>query len=702
MLLNIIDDIEPDGPQQPARATPNPGGKEASSNMGKVAALEEMLKMALTDPEPPAPASLRTTLMSRDHPDCRMQLESLGELRHHTAHFTRERGESRDHVPRDEMAARVTAGLLSLTSKEVVSIQLLAIQILWALSADSDGAGEIARRGGLRFLLQLLREGGAPTNDHRLYALDALQSFAANEPRHFVDANGVKTLMDVMRFGEKHVQLKVALCLRNLVLPDAADVIPFGALVEFRPSMGSENEGPSAASAVDTGDEGKSESEEGREGSNTGARDTWPGLLAILQSCGILFELVNGAPKYANHSDHGAQAADSAQMKTGWEHLRPQPGEPGEKSLWRVEGVPGELGAAANGAKSLGFVPSLLFVAYRFGFDRGSETLLLRLVREAVQVGWEVTVFAIEVKQEGLGAFKGFPGVRITTDANVFGEGFFDLLCIHQCDMLAQSSAGQHDSTPLRLLVIPTNTTAGIAGLRKASRIGVLRDDSLVHVGVAARSKCGVRTMESGPPPILHPLGVSVDLRAMPSVDMLLDGLRRQCKGMVRLTLLVTETRDFPLGAADFLVLTVTQAGKLVFRSEPKHVGSCNLEAWYSWESEEISLSSLFDCDSDAVVVSVLGITDQKTLFGPTRRRSAASSASDSFRCASSAGPPRVPAYSSGAIETLLASASSTIQALRTQPAGRVLQLKLVHAGEFFGKKVFPAPFAFFAFCCMC
>ena len=246
MLLNIIDDIEPDGSQQPPRATPSQGGKAASSKMGKSAALEEMLKMALTDPEPLAPASLRATLMSRDLPDRRVQLESLGELRHHTAHVTREKGESHDHVPRDEMAARVTAGLLRLTSKEVVSIQLLAIQILWALSADSDGAGEIARRGGLRFLLQLLREGGAPTNDHRLYALDALQSFAANEPRHFVDANGVKTLMDVMRFGEKHVQIKVALCLRNLVLPDAADIIPFGALVEFRSPMSSENESPSA------------------------------------------------------------------------------------------------------------------------------------------------------------------------------------------------------------------------------------------------------------------------------------------------------------------------------------------------------------------------------------------------------------------------------------------------------------------------
>ena len=49
-------------------------------------------------------------------------------------------------MPRDQMAERVTAQLLSLINKEIVPIQLLAIKILWALSTDSPAAKEISSK----------------------------------------------------------------------------------------------------------------------------------------------------------------------------------------------------------------------------------------------------------------------------------------------------------------------------------------------------------------------------------------------------------------------------------------------------------------------------------------------------------------------------------------------------------------------------
>ena len=169
------------------------------------------------------------------------------------------------YVPRDRMAERVTTQLLSLTSKEVVPIQLLAIQILWALSTDTPAAKEIADKGGLRYLLRLLKEGSSPTNDHRILALNALQSFATSDPAQLIQKGGVEILMNVSRFGDRHVQIKVALCLRNLLLKDAVDVIPFGTLLEVRPVLSS------ASSKMSPGlDEDPK--------TKATKKDTWPGV----------------------------------------------------------------------------------------------------------------------------------------------------------------------------------------------------------------------------------------------------------------------------------------------------------------------------------------------------------------------------------------------------------------------------------------
>eukprot|EP00961_Rhodomonas_salina_P002489 34671-Rhodomonas_salina.2 len=106
----------------------------------------------------------------------------------------------------------------SIASLVQVPFQLLAIKILWALSADFDAChliglaanpmscspisnakaqvqnkaplrhirfhtfdgkrltgfvGELANAGGVARLLNLLKEGGSPTNDHRMLSLDA-------------------------------------------------------------------------------------------------------------------------------------------------------------------------------------------------------------------------------------------------------------------------------------------------------------------------------------------------------------------------------------------------------------------------------------------------------------------------------------------------------------------------------------------------
>jgi hypothetical protein len=70
------------------------------------------------------------------------------------------------------------------------------------------------------------------------------------------------------------------------------------------------------------------------------------------------------------------------QTGESWHRLRPQSGGRGSEALWRVEGAPVDDSDLASE-----FVPSILVVAYRFGFEQGSEKLLLRLVKDAVLAG---------------------------------------------------------------------------------------------------------------------------------------------------------------------------------------------------------------------------------------------------------------------------------------------------------------------------
>jgi hypothetical protein len=289
----------------------------------------------------------------------------------------------------------------------------------------------------------------------------------------------------------------------------------------------------------------------------------------------------------------------------------------GVKALWRVEGVAGSNGQSKSDA---GFVPSILFVAYRFGFEQGSEKLLLRLVREAIGIGWRVTVFAISLKK--VPALEGVPDVTITSDAKVLDRaGAFDLMCIHVCDMRLLNPGTQQ--FPLRFLICPTNSTAGIAGLRKPSRMANngVHDPSINHLGVQQRSKSGCCTMHDGPPPLIRPAGVQVDLVPMPSASNLLDELRGKFKGMIKIHLFVEHIQNYPFAASEMVMLTVAIAGEEIFRSTMHPLDPSFAEAW----DEEISCQSLLEGDGQAVVFTVVGL-EQRASSAATSRPSTSAS----------------------------------------------------------------------------
>jgi len=192
-LFTLLDAVTDYAPLSGEDHTSPPRGNKPKQKMDKTTALIEMLKMALQDPEPDTGNS-----HAGEHSPCASPTGSL----HGTQRRTRDVARTRA-----VMAARVTTQLVSLTQKELLEVQLLCIKILWALSVDKAAAKEIAKGGGLRYLLRLLHEGGSPTNDHRLMSLDALQSFATSNAAQFIAAGGVKVLMNVARFGDRHVQV---------------------------------------------------------------------------------------------------------------------------------------------------------------------------------------------------------------------------------------------------------------------------------------------------------------------------------------------------------------------------------------------------------------------------------------------------------------------------------------------------------------
>ena len=295
------------------------------------------------------------------------------------------------------------------------------------------------------------------------------------------------------------------------------------------------------------------------------------------------------------------------------------------KALWRVEGVAGSsTGESTADAK---FTPSILFVAYRFGFEQGSEKLLLHLVRDAVSTGWRVTVFGISLKKvpkvPHLPALEDLPNVTITSDAQVLASpGAFDLMCIHVCDMKLLNSG--LEQFPLRFFICPTNSTAGIAGLRTPTRIAnqEVHDQSIHHLGVHQRSKSGVVTMHNGPPPLVRPPGVQVDLIPMPTASNLLDELRGKFQGMMNIHLLVEHIQNYPLAGSEMVMLSVAINGQEIFRSNMRKLDPSFVEGW----DEEIQCESLFEGDGQAVVFTVVGLEQRTSTAADSSRPSTSAS----------------------------------------------------------------------------
>ena len=264
-------------------------------------------------------------------------------------------------------------------------------------------------------------------------------------------------------------------------------------------------------------------------------------------------------------------------------------------------------GEGENKTHSHGFVPSILIVAYRFGWEQGSEKLLLRLVKDAAHVGWHITVFAVSLqKGPGLEALRTL-GVHISTDAAVLDQpGAFDLVCIHVCDMRLMHSAAGVQEFPLRFLICPTNSTAGIAGLRKPSQtaLGSRHDASIQHLGVQRRSKSGCATMHDGPPTLLHPRGVTVDLVPMPCATYLLDELRGEFKGVIKIHLVVHSAQDYPLHNSQMVMLKVKLSGQEIMRSEARPVDATFAEEW----DAEINCESTLEGDADLLVLTIVGL----------------------------------------------------------------------------------------------
>ena len=202
-LFTLLDAVTDYAPLSGEDHTSPPRGSKPKQKMDKTTALIEMLKMALQDPEPDT-----GNLHAGECSPSASKLGSPTQLSSPTGSLHGTQWRTRDVArTRAVMAARVTTQLVSLTQKELLEVQLLCIKILWALSVDKAAAKEIAKGGGLRYLLRLLHEGGSPTNDHRLMSLDALQSFATSNAAQFIAAGGVKVLMNVARFGDRHVQV---------------------------------------------------------------------------------------------------------------------------------------------------------------------------------------------------------------------------------------------------------------------------------------------------------------------------------------------------------------------------------------------------------------------------------------------------------------------------------------------------------------
>ena len=118
--------------------------------------------------------------------------------------------------------------------------------------------------------------------------------------------------------------------------------------------------------------------------------------------------------------------------------------------------------------------------------------------------------------------------------------------------------------------------------------------------------------------------------------------------------------------------MTAALRGEEIFRSEIHPLDDSCSHEW----AESFSCTSKLEGDSDTLTLTVLGLQQRASTAGDGKRAATPTPRPDTGTCSES-----------GYKEIRLASASCSINALRTNKPGKILSLKLMHAGEAFGKR---------------
>lgn len=179
-IQEITDALRDSDPQGKKSGEAGGAGGAPAGALSKSEALIELLRLALADRKPPAGSVAE-------------ELEAARE-------------ERPVHAAREALADAFVAQLIQLSRQDVLENQLLALRVLWALCADRAAAAVVESRGGLACLLRMLQEGGSPTNEHRVLALDALQTLAARRPEALCAPRALATVLSLVRFANAFTQ----------------------------------------------------------------------------------------------------------------------------------------------------------------------------------------------------------------------------------------------------------------------------------------------------------------------------------------------------------------------------------------------------------------------------------------------------------------------------------------------------------------
>ena len=95
-----------------------------------------------------------------------------------------------------------------------------------------------------------------------------------------------------------------------------------------------------------------------------------------------------------------------------------------------------------------------------------------------------------------------------------------------------------------------------------------------------------------------------MDLVPMPCATYLLDELRGQFKGVIRIHLVVHSVQDYPLHNSQMVMLKAKLAGQEIMKSEARPVDATFAEEW----DAEINCESTLEGDADLLVLTIVGL----------------------------------------------------------------------------------------------